>query len=138
LVDEIENRPVVKCSFRLVGNQSEQLLLKPEYSQVTELLFKIETGVVDSVKLFTQGDACLWFLGRPGFVFICLFVSDEEEYIFDDGTGDTTKIEIAGDYWSSFTLCKSQNTVEQIAREFYFHGQLLASKKWNHYVSNDD
>ncbi|QDQ25216.1 hypothetical protein FNU76_01980 [Chitinimonas arctica] len=127
---------IEKCSHRLVGEAFSDWKNTPTLPYVFERLADINAGRLECLTLFTTDGKNMMFLGKPGLTHICLFASDKETYIFDNGTADTTKVDIAGDYWPSFQLCRDGQRSKDIAREFCISGRPLAAQKWIHYVES--
>ncbi|WP_374334343.1 hypothetical protein [Leeia sp.] len=105
---------------------------------VFDVLARIFSGQVECLTLYAGDGQSMVFLGKYGLAHICLFVSDVEEYTFDNGTGDSTRVDVAGDYWPSFQLCRDSHKAEEIAKEFYVNGQPLSDQKWVHFVEDDE
>ena len=125
---------VIRCSHRLVGEQTQEWHDTPSLTLILDLLAKVYNGQVELLELYTHDGKNMMLLGKPGLAHICLFFSDTEEYIFDNGTGDPAKIDVGGDYWPSFQICRDQLRAENITKEFYVSGLALPEQKWIHHV----
>lgn len=125
------------CSVRLTGEHEKKWQNHPDVSCVLKILDEIYVGKVECLTLYS-GDRSICFLGKPGNIHICLFVSDEEEYIFDDGSNSREKIAIAGDYWKSFQICRDLDLAKNIALEFFYYARPWSGQKWLHYISEDN
>jgi hypothetical protein len=65
-----------------------------------------------------------------------LFIDETDEYAFDDRSEDITQIEIAGDYWPSFRMCKGYEMMLDAARHFYASGDHPKGQSWLHFSEN--
>jgi hypothetical protein len=123
-------------SFRGPRDSTKTFVDQPEFSDVDALLEGIESGEVECVTIYGPQDEMLCVLGRPGLYHLTLFVDETDGYAFNDGSGDTSKIDIAGEYWPSFRVCRDKQVLIDAARRFYASGDRPNDKRWQHF-SND-
>jgi hypothetical protein len=72
-------------------------------------------------------------LGKSRLYHLTLFIEETDGYAFDDGSGDTTKIDIAGNYWPSFRVCRDKQVLIDAARRFYASGDHPNGKRRLHF-----
>jgi hypothetical protein len=132
------NQPFARrLSFRKVGEATKSYADNPGIGQVESLLREIDAGAVECLTLYGPRDERLFVLGKPGFYHLTLFVDETDGYAFDDGSGDTTKIDIAGDYWPSFRVCKDRGVLAKVAERFYWSGTPLEAAQWLSFSGDD-
>lgn len=119
-----------RLSFRRPKDTAKTYVEQPGFGDVEALLEGIDTGEVECVTLYGPENEKLCVLGKPGFYHLTLFIDETDGYAFDDGSGDITKIDIAGDYWLSFRVCKDKQVLIDAARRFYASGDPLAGGRW--------
>jgi hypothetical protein len=125
------NQPFArKLSFRMIGESTKRYADLPSIDQIEALLNEIDLGSVECVTLYGAGDEKLFVLGRPGLYHLTLFIDETDSYAFDDGSGDRSKIDIGGDYWPSFRVCKDHRVLVDSVRQFYWQGKPSASSVW--------
>lgn len=125
------NQPFTrKLSFRKIGESTKSFVDQPTLGQIESLLHEIDTGIVECVTLYGGEDEKLYVLGKPGFYHLTMFIDETDGYAFDDGSGDQSKIDIAGDYWPSFRVCKDHQVLLQMVRQFYRQGTHPDSPEW--------
>lgn len=121
---------VKRVSFRRPADSTKTYICQPEFDDIEMLLNGIDKGEIECVTLYGAQDERLYVLGKPGFYHLTLFVDETDGYAFDDGSGDTTKIDIAGDYWPSFRVCKDKKVLIDAVRLFYASGDHPRGASW--------
>lgn len=122
-----------RLSFRRPKDRTKTYVEQPGFGDVEALLEGIDRGEVECVTLYGPQDEKLYVLGKPGLYHLTLFIDETDGYAFDDGSGDTTKIDIAGDYWPSFRVCKDKQVLIDAARRFYASGDHPNGERWLHF-----
>jgi len=120
----------VRASFRRPQDQVKTYVDAPNLDQIESLLDGIELGDIECVTLYGPQDERLYIIGKPGFYHLTMFIDDTDGYAFSDGSGDFSKIEIAGDYWPSFRVCRDKSKLVEASREFYYSGGRPHDQTW--------
>ena len=124
---------VKQLSHRDVGESTKNFVEVPNIEDVDNYLLDIESGKLECLTLYGEEEHRLFIIGKPGFYYITIFCDESEGYTYNDQTKDASKIEIAGDYWPSFSVCKNSNILRAIVHEFYYSGQPFRSEHWIHF-----
>lgn len=119
-----------RLSYRRVGESLKNFEESPPWSRVESLINQIESGDVECLTLYGPVDEKLYVLGKPGFYHLTLFIDETDGYAFDDGSGSRERIEIAGDYWPSFRVCKDKRQLIDAAHWFFESGAATNGVKW--------
>ena len=122
-----------KLSFRKVGDATKTYIDQPEFAYVQTLLNGIDSSEIECITLYGPADEKLYVLGKPGFYHLTLFIDETDGYAFDDGSDDRSKIEIAGDYWPSFRVCKDRQVLAETVHRFYLQGDHPETPHWLHF-----
>lgn len=124
-------QPFVRSlSYRKVGEATKVCVDEPEFARVEDLIGGIDAAEIECLTLYGPEDEKLFVIGKPGFYHLTLFVDETDGYAFDEGSGDQSKIAIAGDFWPSFRVCKDRRVLTEVAHQFYLQGQPATSSKW--------
>jgi hypothetical protein len=123
-----------RLSFRKVGEAAKNYVELPLVDQVDALLSEIDGGAVECVTLYGPQDQKLFVLGKPGAYLLTLFVDEGDGYAFNDGSGDRSRIDIGGDFWPAFRVCKDRRILEDAVHRFYEAGKLPDSPNWVYFT----
>jgi hypothetical protein len=121
-------------SCRGVRESARRYEEHPEFSRVASLLDAIDLGEMECLTLHGPAEEAFFVSGRSGHYYVNLFVDETEGHGFDDGSGDRSPIEIGGDFWPSFRVCRDKCTVLVALRDFYWDGCPPRSQGWFHYT----
>jgi hypothetical protein len=137
MVSENNTAFVNKVSFRSIGASAEEWLENPKESVLGSYLSAMKKGEIESLTLYGKSEERLFIVNKPGFYHVTIFLDESEGYGYSDGTGDTSSIDIAGDYWPSFRICKDFMKLGSIVHEFFVSGTPSASAHWIHFSDDD-
>jgi hypothetical protein len=119
-----------RASYRRPLDQVKTYVEAPSFEEIESLLDGIDRGEVECVTMYGPHDERLFIIGKPGFYHLTMFIDETDGYAFSDGSGDNSKIEIAGDYWPSFRVCKEKSKLVEASREFYKSGSRPVGQTW--------
>jgi len=128
---------VNKISFRSIGESVKAWLENPSEQVLNSYLNAMEKGEIECLTLYGPNEERLFIIGKPNFYHVTIFVDESEGYGYNDGTRDSSNIEIAGDYWPSFRVCKDMRILKAIAHEFFASGQPSKSEHWIHFSDEE-
>jgi hypothetical protein len=128
---------VNKISFRHAGTPEKKWIDGPTTEALDNFLNSLKTGQIECLTLYGPGSERLFIIGKPNFYHVTIFVDESEGYGYDDGTGDRSNIDIAGDFWPSFRVCKSMEILRSISHKFFSTGKPSESEHWI-YFSDDE
>jgi len=129
----------VNLSFRNVGNAAKQHLDNPDWDKVIEKLLLIEEGQIEFMSLYGPEDDCthMAIVAKPGNYHIGIFIDDDEEYLFKASEVSDLKIDIAGEYWSEFQICKNWDDLVSVVKTFFESGKPSGSYEWIYFSDED-
>lgn len=119
-----------RVSFRRPQDQVKTYIEAPTFEKVEFLLDGIDQGEIECVTIYGPQDERFFIIGKPGFYHLTMFIDETDGYAFSDGSADNSKIEIAGDYWPSFRVCKEKSKLIEASREFFLSGSRLQEQDW--------
>jgi hypothetical protein len=128
---------VNKISFRNIRSVEKSWLGSPNVQLLDKYLDAMEKGKIECLTLYGSNEERLFIIGKPNFYHVTIFVDESEGYGYNDGTGDTSNIEIAGDYWPSFRVCKDMQILRAITHEFFVSGKPSKSEHWQHFSDEE-
>jgi hypothetical protein len=126
-----------KISYRNVGESEKNWLDMPSENALASCLDSMEKGAAECLTIYGKSDERLFVIGKPNFYHITIFVDESEGFGYNDGTGDSSNIEIAGDYWPSFRVCKDVVVLRSIAHEFFISGKPFQSEHWINFSDDE-
>lgn len=126
-----------KMSYRNVGAPAKIWLEEPTEKMLDGRLTAMEKGEIECLTIYGSNDERLFVIGKPNFYHVTIFVDESEGFGYHDDSGDSTNIEIAGDYWPSFRICKDMEILRSIAHEFFVSGKPSKSEHWIHFSDDE-
>jgi hypothetical protein len=128
---------VNKISFRNAGESAKNWLENPAEQALDNCLNAMEKGEIECLTLYGPSEERLFIIGKPDFYHATIFVDESEGYGYNDGTGDLSNIDIAGDYWPSFRVCRDMMILKSIAHKFFISGKPSESEHWIHFSDDE-
>lgn len=126
-----------KMSFRRVGESTKNWVEVPSEQILSQCIDAMKNGEIECLTLYGVKDERLFVIGKPDFYHITIFIDESEGFGYNDGSGNSTKIEIAGDYWPAFTVCKDIDILRSIAHNFFISGVPAKSAYWLHFSDDE-
>ncbi|WP_299009182.1 hypothetical protein [uncultured Shewanella sp.] len=129
----------VDMAFRAIGNTKKQYVKEPSWNDVYQCVEEIEKGRVEFLSLVGPevDNTHLAIIAKPGHYHIGIFIDEDEEYLFKASEFSNTKIDIAGNYWPEFQICKNFNDLVLIVKEFFENGKPSDLFNWIYFSDED-
>lgn len=120
-----------RASYRRENDDVMSEIKNPEFDQIKELLERIDFGDVECLNLHGPSDEKFCIIARAGFYHLTIFVEENKGYAFNDGSEERSqKIEIAGNYWPSFRVCKNKVEAFEALQAFFYLGTFPEAQCW--------
>jgi len=130
---------VTSLSYSTVGDVAKHHLNKPTWKDVTQKLHMIEEGKAEFLSLTGPEDEYthMAIIGKPGHYHIAIFIDEDEEYLFKASEANEIKVDIAGNYWPEYQVCKNTTELESIVRVFFETGKPSEFFEWIYFSDED-
>ncbi len=126
-------------SVRMIGDSKKQYFDAPSWDEVFTHLKNIEEGKVEFLSLIGPENESthMAILAKPGNYHVGIFIDEDEEYIFKASEVNGSKVDIAGEYWPDFQICRNWNDLVSITKVFFEEGKPSGLYDWIYYCDED-